>query len=45
MMKRTNYHFPEQMMLRLKEAKAKTGIPMSEMIRRAIEDYLQKLGL
>ena len=44
-MKRTNFFFPEQMLDRLKAAKDKLGIPMSELIRRAIEDYLNKLGL
>lgn len=44
-MKRTNFFFPEQMLDRLKVAKDKLGIPVSELIRRAIEDYLNKLGL
>lgn len=44
-MKRTNFFFPEQMLDRLKAAKDKLGIPVSEIIRRAIEDYLNKPGL
>lgn len=44
-MKRTNFHFPESMLDRLKAAKLKTGIPMVEVIRRAIEAYLKTLGL
>jgi predicted DNA-binding protein len=44
-MKRTNFYFPERMLERLKEAKQKTGIPVSEIIRRAIESYLKELGL
>ena len=41
-MKRTNFYFPEQMLDRLKAAKDKLGIPMSEVIRRAIEDYSEQ---
>ena len=44
-MTRTNYYFPAQMMARLKEAKVQQGLPLSEMIRRAIDEYLAKLGL
>lgn len=44
-MKRTNFFFPEEMLDRLKAAKIKTGIPVSEIIRRSVEAYLQKLGL
>ena len=44
-MKRTNYYFPEQLLLRLKKAKEMTGIPVSEIIRRAVESYLEQLGL
>ena len=44
-MKRTNFWFPEDMLDRLKLAKAKTGIPVSEFIRRAIEKALAELGL
>jgi predicted DNA-binding protein len=44
-MKRTNFYFPQDMLDRLKAAKLKTGIPVSEIIRRAIEDFLSKHGL
>jgi predicted DNA-binding protein len=44
-MVRTNFFFPQPMLDRLKAAKERTGIPMSEIIRRAIEDYLCKLGI
>ena len=44
-MKRTNFYFPEQMLTRLKNAKDRLGIPVSEIIRRAVEDYLTRLGL
>ena len=42
---RTNFFFPEQMLDRLQTAKSQLGIPMSEIIRRAIEECLSKLGL
>ena len=44
-MKRTNYYFPEQLLSRLKKAKELTGIPVSEIIRRAVESYLAGIGL
>lgn len=40
-MKRTNFYFPEQMLAELKRAKDETGLPVSEIIRRAIEAYLR----
>jgi predicted DNA-binding protein len=40
-MKRTNYYYPEQMLERLKALSAKTGTNVSELIRRAVEDYLK----
>lgn len=44
-MKRTNYYFPEQLLEKLKDAKKQTGLPVSEIIRRAISEYLKALGL
>lgn len=44
-MKRTNFYFPEQMLKRLKQASALLGLPVSEIIRNAIEKYLKELGL
>ena len=44
-MKRTNYYFPKDLLARLKKAKEVTGVPMSEIIRRAVNEYLKKLGL
>lgn len=41
-MKRTNFYFDEAMLLRLKAASEKTGMPMSEFIRRAVEAALKK---
>jgi predicted DNA-binding protein len=42
-MKRTNYYYPVQLLARLKQAKKKTGLSVSEMIRQAIEQYLTNL--
>jgi len=42
-MKRTNFYFPPQMLKRLKAASKKTGLPVSEHIRRAVEQYLKQL--
>jgi len=39
-MRRTNYYFPDPMLARLRALSKKTGIPVSEIIRRAIEQYL-----
>lgn len=42
-MKRTNYYFTEEQVERLKAVKEKTGVPVSVMIRLAIEAYLKSL--
>lgn len=39
---RTNVFLPPEMIARLKKAKAKTGMPAAEFIRRAIEAALKK---
>jgi len=44
-MTRTNFYFPESLLARLKAAKEKTGIPVSEIMRRAVEAYLKELGI
>jgi hypothetical protein len=44
-MKRTNFYFPEQMLKRLRAAAKKTGLPVSELLRRGAEYILSKLGL
>lgn len=44
-MKRTNFFFPEQMLARLKAASDKLGIPVSQIIRNAVETALKKMGL
>ena len=43
-LKRTNFYFPITMLERLKSAKAKTGIPVSEIIRRAVDRILTEMG-
>jgi predicted DNA-binding protein len=42
-MKRTNYYYPVEMMKRLKKAAQVQGLPVSELIRRAIDAYLERL--
>jgi predicted DNA-binding protein len=44
-MKRTNVFLPEQMLERLKAAQAKLGIPVAEIIRRAVDEFLKKMKL
>lgn len=41
-MKKINMHVSEELIEKLKAHKNITGIPMSETIRRAIEDFLKK---
>ena len=41
-MKRYTVFLPDTLLARLAKAKAKTGIPMAEFIRRAIEAALKK---
>lgn len=43
-MRRTNFYFPDQMLERLKRASEQLGIPVSEIIRRAVEEYLKRLA-
>lgn len=40
-MKRTNYFYPPQMLAALKKLSKKTGVAVSEHIRRAITEYLK----
>jgi hypothetical protein len=40
-MKRTNFYFPFKMLDELKAASALHGLPVSEIIRRAITDWLK----
>jgi len=45
MMKRTNFFFDEAMIERMKRAKAKSGIPLSELMRRAVDAFLKAMKL
>ena len=40
--KRTNIYMDEKQLKRLKALSKETGAPMSELVRRAIEEYLKK---
>jgi predicted DNA-binding protein len=42
---RTNFYYPEQMLARLKLAKDRTGLSVSELVRKAIEKFLVEMGL
>ena len=39
-MKRVNFYFPTELLTRLKSAKLATGMPVSEIIRRAVGEWL-----
>ena len=39
-MKRHNYFLPEELVAELKAIAIETGVPMSELVRRAIQQYL-----
>lgn len=41
-MKRTNYYYPEQMLARLKTLSERMGVSVSELIRRAIDEFLKR---
>jgi predicted DNA-binding protein len=41
-MKRVNYHLPEQVIEQLKAQSALTGLTVAEIIRRAIDAFLEK---
>jgi metal-responsive CopG/Arc/MetJ family transcriptional regulator len=41
-MERHNLFFPEEMIADLKRLSEETGAPMSELIRRAVKEYLDK---
>jgi predicted DNA-binding protein len=42
MKKRTTVWLPEKLLTRLKKLSRKTGAPMAELYRRAVEAYLKK---
>jgi predicted DNA-binding protein len=41
--KRTTVWLPEELLERLKKLSSKTGAPMAELFRRAVEAYLRRL--
>lgn len=41
-MKRVNYHLTDQQIKRLKQYSKETGLSVAELIRRAIDEYLDK---
>jgi len=41
-MKRTNIHFSEAQLKQLQQLSAKTGAPIAELVRRAVDEYLRK---
>ncbi len=41
-MKRTNFYFPAQMLDALRSLSAKLGVPVSELMRRAVDAYLKR---
>jgi hypothetical protein len=43
MKKRTTVWLPEELVERLKKLSRKTGAPMAELFRRAVEAYLRRL--
>lgn len=42
-MKRTNFFIPEQTLAALKAESLKTGINVSELVRRALDAYLKEV--
>jgi len=40
--KRTTVWLPEELVVRLKKLSLKTGAPMAELFRRAVEAYLKR---
>ena len=44
-MTRVNIFLPPEMIERLKEQKERTGVPVAEFVRRAIEAALRKVNL
>lgn len=42
-MKRTNFYFPQEYLDRLAAESKRTGMPMSEILRRALDEWLKKI--
>lgn len=43
-MKRTNFYYPQPMLDALKKRSIETGIPVSELIRTAVAEFLTSRG-
>jgi hypothetical protein len=41
-MKRTNFYFPKKMLARLATESERSGLPMSEILRRALDEWLKE---
>jgi hypothetical protein len=41
---RTNVHFPAALLARLRKISKQSGVPVAEIIRRAVMAYLSKTG-
>ena len=41
-MKRVNYHLTDTEIMRLQDLSAKTGLAVAEIIRRAVDEYLDR---
>jgi len=41
-MKRTNFYFPREQLDRLAAESKKSGLPMSEILRRALDEWLRE---
>jgi len=41
-MKRMNFFLPDSYIAKLRAMSAETGLPVSELIRRAIDEFLKK---
>ena len=41
-MKRTNFYFHEELLKRLAIEAARSGMPMSEILRRAVDQWLKE---
>lgn len=42
-MKRINYHLTENQIKELKKIREKTGLSLAELVRRAIDKYLEEV--
>jgi predicted DNA-binding protein len=43
-MQRHNFFLPKELAEQLKELSERTGVPMSEIVRRALQAYLEEQG-